>query len=87
MLEKYNVSFEHIVSGIDDIDVIFKEDALSKSEFEQMVVEIKAETAADAIEKRDNLSLLMIVGEGMIENIGNTARQPKPCLKQVSTWK
>jgi len=77
VLEKYNVSFEHIVSGIDDIDVIFKEDALSKSEFEQMVVEIKAETAADAIEKRDNLSLLMIVGEGMIENIGNTARATK----------
>ena len=30
VLEKYGVSFEHIVSGIDDIDVIFKEDALSK---------------------------------------------------------
>ena len=24
VLEKYDVSFEHIVSGIDDIDVIFK---------------------------------------------------------------
>ncbi|RPA58911.1 aspartate kinase [Aerococcus agrisoli] len=77
VLEKYNVSFEHIVSGIDDIDVIFKEDSLSKTEFEEMVIEIKAETAADAIEKRDNISLLMIVGEGMIENIGNTARATK----------
>ena len=42
-----------------------------------MVAEIKAETAADSIEKRDNLSLVMLVGEGMIENIGNTARATK----------
>ncbi|MFV8806696.1 aspartate kinase [Aerococcus urinaeequi] len=77
VLEKYGVSFEHIVSGIDDIDVIFKEDALSKKEFNEMVAEIKAETAADSIEKRDNLSLVMLVGEGMIENIGNTARATK----------
>ena len=77
VLEKYDVSFEHIVSGIDDIDVIFREDALSKKEFEEMVAEIKAETAADSIEKRDNLSLVMLVGEGMIENVGNTARATK----------
>lgn len=81
ILEKYGVSFEHIVSGIDDIDVIFKEDALSKKEFEKMVAEIKVETVADSIEKRDNLSLMMIVGEGMIDNIGNTARATQALSK------
>lgn len=77
VLEKYGVSFEHTVSGIDDIDVIFKDDLLSRKELDEMIAKIKTETAADDIEKRDNISLLMIVGEGMIENVGNTARATK----------
>lgn len=77
VLEQYNVSFEHIVSGIDDIDVIFKEELLTNKGLEDMLQEIKAVTAADYVEKRDNLSLMMVVGEGMNEKIGLTALATK----------
>lgn len=74
VFESFNLSIEHVVSGIDDIDVIFKEDQLSGNEIEHLLSEIKHQTAADQVVKCDNLCLLMVVGESMKSQVGITAK-------------
>ncbi len=77
VFEEYECSVEHVVSGIDDIDVIFKEEQLSAKELDELLLAIQTRTAADKVEKRENLCLLMIVGESMQSSIGITARATK----------
>ncbi|MCY3035768.1 MULTISPECIES: aspartate kinase [Aerococcus] len=77
VFEEYDCSVEHVVSGIDDIDVIFKEEQLSAKELDELLLAIQTRTAADKVEKRENLCLLMIVGESMQSSIGITARATK----------
>lgn len=74
IMEEYGISIEHIVSGIDDIDVIYREDSLTNKEVQEMIQDIQASTGADKVEKHGRLCLLVIVGQGMIETVGNTAR-------------
>ncbi len=77
VLEDYNISLEHIVSGIDDIDIVFKEEMITAKQFQDLLVEIKVKTAADVVEKRDNLCLVMLVGQNMRHKIGLMARATK----------
>ena len=77
ILEEAGISYEHIPSGIDDITVILKEDRMDKEKEKHIVSRIYAELNADKIEVEHDLSLLMIVGEGMRHNVGTTARASK----------
>ncbi|WP_455660647.1 aspartate kinase [Pradoshia sp.] len=74
ILEELNLSYEHVPSGIDDLTVILRQNQMDH-EREQIIVErIKNELDADEVKIEHNLSLIMIVGEGMRSNVGTMAR-------------
>lgn len=74
ILEDYEISYEHIPSGIDDITVILRENQMDEAKEEKIVARIYEELQADKVEVEHGLSLLMIVGEGMRHNVGTIAR-------------
>ena len=63
IFEKYNVSNDHIPSGIDSFSVICSRSNVSKYKYE-IISDIKNELAADVIVD-DDLALLAIVGRSM----------------------
>lgn len=63
IFEKYNVSIDHIPSGIDSFSVICSKSNVSKYKYE-IISDIKNELAADVIVD-DDLALLAIVGRSM----------------------
>ncbi|WP_127848635.1 aspartate kinase [Lacticaseibacillus hulanensis] len=65
ILYKYNVSYEHMPSGIDDLTIIFAKDQINDSQVEAMTDEIKEAINPDQLEWFDNFAILMIVGEGL----------------------
>jgi len=74
ILEDEHLSYEHIPSGIDDISVILKDDKID-AEMERRITErIRTELAVDDIVFERDMSMIMIVGEGMRHNVGTTAR-------------
>ncbi len=70
ILEEEGLSFEHTPSGIDHLSVILREDKCTK-EVESLLLErIKNELYVDYVAVERNLSLVMIVGEGMQRTVG-----------------
>ncbi|ANZ57664.1 aspartate kinase [Fructilactobacillus lindneri] len=75
ILYKYDVSYEHMPSGIDDLTIIFDNKQLTPAKKEKICAEINAALHPDQLEWIDNYAIIMIVGEGMqkssatIENI------------------
>lgn len=77
ILESFGLSYEHSPSGIDDISIILRENQLN-SEIEKQIIELfKEELHADEVKVEHGLALIMIVGEGMRQNVGTTARASK----------
>ncbi|MFT8364006.1 MAG: aspartate kinase [Sporolactobacillus sp.] len=74
ILEDYGLSFEHIPSGIDDITVIARQDQMSAVIEETIVRRIKEELHADEVHVEHDLSLIMLVGEGMRQKVGTAGR-------------
>ena len=77
IFEDYNMSYEHIPSGIDDITIIFRQNQMDQDLEETILARIKEELQADEVIIEHDLSLIMIVGEGMRHNVGTTARATK----------
>ncbi len=74
ILEKYQLTFEHMPSGIDDLTVILRDNQLN-SELEQTLIKnLTEELQADYVNIERDITLLMIVGESMRHNIGTTYR-------------
>lgn len=77
ILEEYELSYEHLPSGIDDISIILNQGQMNFV-FEQDILQrIKNELQADEVKIQHNLSLIMVVGEGMRCNVGTMARAAK----------
>ncbi|WP_243290919.1 aspartate kinase [Bacillus sp. FJAT-47783] len=74
ILEDFDLSFEHMPSGIDDVSVILRQDQIDDAMADQIVHRIMEELEADDIVIEYDLSLIMIVGEGMRHNVGTMAR-------------
>lgn len=77
ILEEYGISYEHTPSGIDDITVILRQNQLDQYTEEDIMERIKTELSADEVKVEHDLALIMIVGEGMRQNVGTTARAAK----------
>ncbi|EIJ78241.1 aspartate kinase III [Bacillus methanolicus PB1] len=77
ILEEYELSYEHIPSGIDDISIILRKNQLNRALEEEIVTRIQTELEADEVKIERNLALIMIVGEGMRQNVGTMARASK----------
>jgi aspartate kinase len=77
ILEEFGLSYEHLPSGIDDISIILRQDQLSLGSEKDILQRIKHELKADEVKIQHNLSLIMVVGEGMRCNVGTMARAAK----------
>ena len=72
IFEKYNVSVEHIPSGIDSFSVVVGSDAVEKLQYE-IVTDIKNELGANVTIDND-ISLVAIVGRNMAKRSGVCAK-------------
>ncbi|MBT2755104.1 aspartate kinase [Mesobacillus foraminis] len=74
ILEEFGLSYEHLPSGIDDISIILRQNQLGFGSEKDILQRIKQELKADEVKIQHNLSLIMVVGEGMRCNVGTMAR-------------
>lgn len=74
ILEEEHISYEHIPSGIDNMSIILKQNLLDDQKEKRIVERIKNELAVDDISVDKDLALVMMVGEGMRNTLGITAR-------------
>lgn len=74
ILEEFNINFEHMPSGIDDISVIFRENQLAPEDEDKLLTCLKEELTLDEITIKHDLAMLAIVGEGMKSTVGVAAR-------------
>ncbi|PLS02738.1 aspartate kinase [Neobacillus cucumis] len=77
VLEDYGLSYEHTPSGIDDVSVILRENQLDEKVMDAVINRIKNELHADEVKVAHSLALIMVVGEGMRQNVGTMARASK----------
>lgn len=77
VLEEEGVSFEHLPSGIDDITLIIKESVLQEGQLDRMVEKIQSAVQIDELSVEKDVSLIVIVGEKLLNNIGIAARTTK----------
>jgi len=74
ILEEEGLSYEHTPSGIDNISVILRERDWTPDREQRIVERIRRELRVDDIAVTHGLALVMIVGEGMRQSVGTTAR-------------
>ncbi len=73
VLERHNISFEHLPSGIDTLGIVLHTETLNGKE-ERLLAEIQEEARPDSIEVVRNIALLAVVGRGMVRSKGIAAR-------------
>ncbi|MEI6101989.1 MAG: aspartate kinase, partial [Eubacteriales bacterium] len=72
-LEKHNISFEHIPSGIDSLCVVIA-DCRVNGCIDKLVDEIHRTCTPDSVEVSSNMALIATVGRGMIRRVGISAK-------------
>ena len=73
VLERHNISFEHMPSGIDTMSLVISDDKL-KQHLESVLREIQRDCDPQSIELHSNMALIAVVGKGMIRALGVAAR-------------
>jgi aspartate kinase len=73
VLDRYNISFEHVPSGIDTMSLVISDIKL-KEHLEQVLREIQRDCEPQSIEVHSNMALVATVGKGMIRSLGVAAR-------------
>ncbi|PNZ68134.1 aspartate kinase [Staphylococcus croceilyticus] len=73
ILEDYNISFDHMPSGIDSISIIMRTHQIKGKE-QEVLNAIRRNCEVDELSIEHDLAILMVVGEGMNKTVG-TAHQ------------
>ncbi len=73
VLDRYNISFEHIPSGIDTMSLVVA-DAKLKEHLEAVLREIRRDCDPKTVELQSNMALIATVGKGMVRSIGTAAK-------------
>jgi aspartate kinase len=73
VLNRYNISLEHVPSGIDTMSLVIQ-DAKLKEHLEQVLREIQRDCEPQSIELHSNMALVATVGKGMVRSQGVAAR-------------
>ena len=81
VLENERISYEHMPSGVDSQCVVVKEQYLPKEKEHRVLAAIKKELNPDFVTIERDITMLMIVGEGMCYTAGMFA---KACLALAS---
>ena len=74
IMYKYQISYEHMPSGIDDLTIIFDSDLLTPETKQLMCEDIQAALQPDQLEWIDDYAIIMVVGEGMRDHKGVTQK-------------
>jgi len=72
--EEEGISIEHIPTGIDDATIIIRGEDATDEQLESIVERFYAELDVDEASFTRGLCLIMLVGEGMVNMVGTTAR-------------
>ncbi|MDO4481534.1 MAG: aspartate kinase [Bacillota bacterium] len=72
VLENYNISFEHLPSGIDTVSVVISTQRL-EGILGDVLEDIQKKMSPDTLEVHSNLALIATVGHGMIKRPGVSA--------------
>ncbi|MEG1608716.1 MAG: aspartate kinase [Clostridia bacterium] len=73
VFEYYNVSFEHMPSGIDTLSIVVADSEIAGKE-EVIIDRIKKTVNPDAIEIKSGIALIATVGHGMAYSTGTAAK-------------
>lgn len=69
----FNLNYEHIPSGIDDLSIILRSNQLTPELQEELLRKIAYEIDPDELRITHDLSLVVVVGEGMKHRVGSMA--------------
>ena len=81
VLENEHIAYEHMPSGVDSQCVVVKEQCLPKEKERRVVQALKRELNPDNVTVERDITILMVVGEGMCYTAGMFA---KACLALAS---
>ncbi len=73
VLDRHNISFEHVPSGIDTMSLVISDENL-KGSLEQILREIKNDCSPKSVEVHSNMALIATVGRGMVRSLGVSAK-------------
>ena len=73
ILKEFNINYEHMPSGIDDISIIIRANQLTEENEEELLRKIAYEIDPDELRVKHGLTMVVVVGEGMRERVGVTA--------------
>ncbi len=74
VLEKDNLSFEHMPSGIDTMSLVIDSDLLKLGMLDRLLTEIEQAVNPDHMRVYNNIALIATVGHGMSSSIGTSGR-------------
>ncbi|MYV17241.1 aspartate kinase [Furfurilactobacillus milii] len=70
ILFRYHISYEHMPSGIDDLTIIFDRNQTPTDVLPRLLADIKETLQPDRLQWIDDYAILMVVGEGMRNQVG-----------------
>ena len=73
ILRDFNLNYEHMPSGIDDLSIILRARQLTPELEEELLRKIAYEIDPDELRITHDLSLVVVVGEGMKHRVGSMA--------------
>ena len=73
ILDDFNISFEHLPSGIDTMSIVVSTAAIAPCR-ERLLNVIERRTKADSVTVEDGVALVAVVGRGMVKARGTAAR-------------
>lgn len=73
ILEELNIRFEHMPTGIDDLSIVLRERELTPIKEEEILRRLTTQLEVDKAEIEHGLSIIMIVGENMKNQVGVTS--------------
>jgi len=82
LLEEESISFDHVLSGIDTMSVIFRQEQLSDKGRERLFARVREELNADFTDLISSTAIIMLVGEGIIFLKDIVARLTSALLKE-----
>ncbi len=74
VIGKYNISFEHLPSGVDSLSLVIENVYLQGGMLETLIEEMQAAVNPDRIYTHADVALVAVVGRGMVKNVGTSAR-------------
>lgn len=77
ILEELDLSFEHCPSGVDNLSVILEQDQLHPETVNTVIRRIEQELNPDEVKTEFGLSLVSVVGEGLLHKVGVLASATK----------